>query len=369
MARLTAISGVGGKLPAAFLLEIEGKRILLDLGEGPEPGVFPDVNGIGSIDAICLSHAHMDHAGALHLAARLGNPSIHATAMTFRALGLDPAEDLRLRLLPQWGEAVIDGVRVTLGRCGHAPGGVWFHFPAEGGVLYTGDWSAESLLLPFDPPPPAALVVTDASYGDRETSLAEQIDAIARAAEGGAVLPVPGGGRGPEMALALASLGVAAKVSPEIRLEMQALVEDETAIEPDRRQALQLFLEQEQQTVWGPSDILVVTEANGEAGASAELVNRLDEGFRFIFSGHVPRGTPADSLLASGRAIWLPWNVHPRLSDVLALADATAATQVMPAFVTAASMPRLAEVLGDRLVIGRAATTSTEDISYRTIEA
>ena len=36
MASLTVISGVGGKLPAAFLLEIEGYRLLWDLGAGPE---------------------------------------------------------------------------------------------------------------------------------------------------------------------------------------------------------------------------------------------------------------------------------------------------------------------------------------------
>ena len=30
MASLTVISGVGGKLPAAFLLEIEGYRLLWD---------------------------------------------------------------------------------------------------------------------------------------------------------------------------------------------------------------------------------------------------------------------------------------------------------------------------------------------------
>ncbi len=39
MASLTVVSGVGGKLPAAFLLEIQGYRLLWDLGAGPEPGV------------------------------------------------------------------------------------------------------------------------------------------------------------------------------------------------------------------------------------------------------------------------------------------------------------------------------------------
>ena len=41
MASLTVISGVGGKLPAAFLVEMEGYRLLWDLGAGPQPGVRP----------------------------------------------------------------------------------------------------------------------------------------------------------------------------------------------------------------------------------------------------------------------------------------------------------------------------------------
>ena len=51
---LRLISGVGKKGPACFLIEAEGKRILLDLGEGPPPGALPDVAGIGRIDAVDL---------------------------------------------------------------------------------------------------------------------------------------------------------------------------------------------------------------------------------------------------------------------------------------------------------------------------
>ena len=40
-ARLIAVSGLGPKEPAAFVVEADGRRLLLDCGEGPEPGRLP----------------------------------------------------------------------------------------------------------------------------------------------------------------------------------------------------------------------------------------------------------------------------------------------------------------------------------------
>lgn len=360
MGRLTAISGLGGKLPAAFLLEVGGKRLLLDLGEGPEPGVFPDVGDLGMIDAICLSHAHIDHAGALHLAGKIGNPPVYATHATFLQIGIDPLAEPGCRLLPEQGETSIETVPVTVGRCGHAPGGIWFHFAMDGGVLYTGDWSMESQLLPFDMPPKTAFIVTDASYGDRQTNLCDQIDAIAGLAREGAVLPVPANGRGPEMALALAARGLPLKVNAQIRSEIASLAEKSETVGAQMRERLTALLAELTETReadWRPSDILIVTEANGEAGSSANLVARIDEGFRFIFSSHVPHGTPAEQLIADKKAFWLGWNVHPRLGDVLHLVGITGARRVMPVFVKPEAMPLLVEKLGSRIVLDKSVET------------
>lgn len=53
---LRPISGIGSKGPACFLLETGGTRLLLDIGEGPPPGKFPDVAGLPRVDAVILSH-------------------------------------------------------------------------------------------------------------------------------------------------------------------------------------------------------------------------------------------------------------------------------------------------------------------------
>src|SRR5215475_4055273 len=85
-AALRLISGVGAKGPACFLLETAGLRIMLDLGEGPPPGLLPHVNSLGPVDALVLSHGHKDHIGGLALLPALGNPPVYATAIVARSL-------------------------------------------------------------------------------------------------------------------------------------------------------------------------------------------------------------------------------------------------------------------------------------------
>lgn len=39
--------------------------------------MWPDVSGVGRVDALLLSHAHRDHAGGLKLLPEVGNPSLY----------------------------------------------------------------------------------------------------------------------------------------------------------------------------------------------------------------------------------------------------------------------------------------------------
>ena len=136
-ALLHLISGVGAKGPACFLLEVAGKRLMLDLGEGPPPGLFPKVDDIGPIDALVLSHGHRDHVGGLSLLPKLGNPPVYATDIVLRAL----PGGIAGRPLPVRGRGDVLGIAVETGRNGHAPGGIWLRFAIGDGFLYTGDFS------------------------------------------------------------------------------------------------------------------------------------------------------------------------------------------------------------------------------------
>lgn len=355
MAKLTVISGQGGKLPAAFLLDMGGRRILLDLGEGPQPGIKPDLSDVGPVDAICLSHAHIDHVGSLDLAGQLGNPPVHATARTFLQISEAVLPPERRLELPVRGETEIAGLPVTVGRNGHAPGGIWLHFAGGGGVLYMGDWSAESLLLPFDQPPAAGCLITDASYGDFDEALSSQVGAIAGFAASGAVLCVPAGGRGPEMMLALSGLGLKATACPVVRREMQLLAGDDSGMigAQSRAGIAALLQSMPSDDRWSPDQVIVATEANAETGLAAQLLRRRNEGFRFLFSGHVPAQTPAWDMLQRNEARWLRWNVHPRLQDTMDLVTHTGAETVVAAFVRPEEMPGLGQWLGPRLSLER----------------
>jgi Cft2 family RNA processing exonuclease len=145
---LLLVSGVGKKGPACFLLETGGKRLVLDLGEGPPPGCLPDVENIGPVDALILSHGHRDHVGGLSLLPRLGNPPVYATEIVARGL----PEGINAEVLPVGGETEVQGITIATGRNGHVPGGVWLHFAVGGGFLYTGDYAVESILYAYDAP-------------------------------------------------------------------------------------------------------------------------------------------------------------------------------------------------------------------------
>jgi len=338
MASLTVVSGVGGKLPAAFLLEIQGYRLLWDLGAGPEPGVKPDLTKTGQVDAICLTHSHGDHAGALDSWQQLGSPPVYATELTWQQLAACPVPARWRHSLPLHGQCAMGPLNLFTGRSGHSPGSVWFHLPVAGGITYMGDWSCESLLLPFDRPPRARWLITDASYGDRNQRLNQQVDALVQAARKGAVVTAPLHGRGPEMALRLRSQGLPVVLCPQVREEVSQLLAQNT-LPAATALALLPLLREPTPTQWRPDSIIVAADAVADSGLAATLSQRPE--FNLIFSSHVARGTRAFEMLQNGLAQWLPWNVHPPLDDQLALIQHSGAEQVIPAFVEPALCQQL----------------------------
>lgn len=346
MPRLRAISGFGTKGPACFLFEIGGRCLLLDLGQGPDHGVRPDLSGFGPVEAVLVSHAHADHVGSLDLLPRLGSPPVWAT-------GLARAQVQSLaaaRLLPRTGAAEVAGIAVETGAAGHAPGAVWMRIGGEAGLLYTGDLCDEGGLYAAEPPPRAAALVTDASYGAADEPLAAQrADLLAMAEASPLFLPAPAGGRGLEMALAFAAAGHSVALCPDHLAAARLLLDHPDWLVPEAGDAVARLLD------WAAAldedadakGVMIAAGANAGSGLAARLASRFVASgqARVVFTGHVSGGSPAQAMLARGAAGHRRWNVHPRLTALRSLLATVAPRTALAAFVEPDARHTLAAAL------------------------
>jgi Cft2 family RNA processing exonuclease len=343
---LRLISGVGRKGPACFLLEASGRRLLLDLGEGPPPGCLPDVEGLGPVDAVVLSHGHKDHVGGLGLLPKLGNPPVYATEAVARAL----PKTIAVRPLPVGGKTDVLGIAVETGRNGHAPGGIWLHFGVESGFLYTGDYCTESVLYDYDPPAKAAAIaLIDCSYGDYQKPLGDCWSTLAPfLPRGPLLLPVPANGRGPEIALELMRHGVSEIYVDDAMLNaLQRLSgSDRMSLRTGIREDIER-LERLVKPIEGARGVMLAASADGASGATAKLLPEFEttSEVTILFTGYINPDTPAERLTKGGRAQTMRWNVHPRLADTVALVQSAQAKTVIPAFCDRSYLPVLASAL------------------------
>jgi Cft2 family RNA processing exonuclease len=333
-ARLTAISGLGPKEPAAFVVETAGRRLLLDCGEVPAPGRRLDFDDIGKVDAVILSHSHADHAGSLRFSDRIGRPPVYATAPVLTRI----AKDIVGRTIPVRGRADVLGVDFQTGANGHAPGGVWLRLSVGEGLLYMGDHSPESQVYAFDVPPATATMIIDGSYGDAEARLDSQRSVIAAlAAQGPALFPVPADGRASDIAIFLREAGFDVAIDDAVRSVAKMLTQ--TAHESARGEiipSLEALIANARRLGEDarPQGVMIAHGGSGDAGVAGALIKRWKDTPepQIIFTGHLAAGTTGRKLVDSGRAIFKRWNVHPTLADNLALVESVDPRRVIPAF-------------------------------------
>jgi metallo-beta-lactamase family protein len=239
--RLTFFGAAGTVTGSKYLLEHDGKRVLVDCGlfqglkqlrlRNWEPLPLP----AEKIDAVILTHAHIDHSGYLPALAKRGfhgpvfcteatadlaalllpdsghlqeEDALYANRNGFSkhqpALPLYTEEDARktLRLFKprDFGQEfeAVPGMHVSFSLAGHILGAASVRIRWDSGsILFSGDLGRhEDLVMrPPEPPPAADYVVVESTYGDRSheredpaTTFAEVIN---RTAARGGVVVVP----------------------------------------------------------------------------------------------------------------------------------------------------------------------------------
>ncbi|MBS0461237.1 MAG: MBL fold metallo-hydrolase [Proteobacteria bacterium] len=248
--RITFIGAAGGVVTGScHLLEAAGKRIVLDCGmvqggkDSDEINAKPFAFDVASIDALVLSHAHIDHIGRVPLLVKRGYKGpIFAQAATCDLLPIMLIDSARLAefsaqraqrdgdedaqalydeadvgavqklLHPLRYEAateILPGVTVTLHEAGHILGSSMIELRADGKtLLFTGDVGMKNTPILRDPadPPRADLILMESTYGDRNhkdraATVAElgEIFALAAKDGGNVVIPAFAVGRSQEL--------------------------------------------------------------------------------------------------------------------------------------------------------------------------
>lgn len=254
--RIEFHGAAGGEVTGScHLVEAAGKRILLDCGmiQGGREAEARNLEPFGfdpaTIDALVLSHAHIDHVGRVPLLVKRGfrGPIFAQTAtcdllpiMLLDAASLaeqaaerinrdraehepdieplytrEDVEAARKRLRPLSYEdvhTIVPGVSVRLHDAGHILGSSMIELREDGPsprtLLFSGDIGVRGTPILRDPsaPPRADLILMESTYGDRnhkerQATVAElgAIFAQAKADGGNVVIPAFAVGRSQEL--------------------------------------------------------------------------------------------------------------------------------------------------------------------------
>jgi KH/beta-lactamase-domain protein len=248
--RMTALGGFQEVGRSAVLLQTRESSVLLDCGINPGSSrpfeAFPRLDNpafeLESLDAVVVSHAHLDHCGLIPFLYKYGyDGPIYCSAPTSNLMtllqldyldvankqGVTPYYDQKdvresvLHTLPLRFGVVTDiapDVRLTLHNAGHILGSAMVHLHVGEGlhnIVYTGDYKfSRTMLLEGATTefPRVETVITESTYGGPDDVMPSRIEAEERLAaivnetlerKGKVLIPVPAVGRAQEIMLVL----------------------------------------------------------------------------------------------------------------------------------------------------------------------
>jgi glyoxylase-like metal-dependent hydrolase (beta-lactamase superfamily II) len=362
--KLRIHGGIGEKGRTCIGIEHGETRLLLDVGVDTSTrgnAYYPAIMRaeLERIDAIIVTHAHEDHVAALGWC--LANGFAGRVLMTAEAASetdatlaayATPEERNLARQVPAeiispGADFALGPIAIRTGRSGHVVGGIWCHLSAGGRSLgYCGDVVPDSPVFAMDPLPPGDLLLVDASYGPDRIPAAQRGAAIKRwlaAHPQGAVLPTPLSGRSVEL-IGLIETSIA--IHPSMREALAQQIAASSWLKPGAADILsarfaEALLWEEGEPL--PAAALLVDDGMGLAGPSkAALAQAHRARHPVLLTGGIPKGSPADLMLAAGEAEWLRFPTHPTLPENVALATASGAGRILAHSCDAATAATLA---------------------------
>jgi len=248
--RITTLGGVQEVGRSAFLLQTRESSVLLDCGVNPGSSrpfeAFPRFDHpsfeLESLDAVVISHAHLDHCGLVPFLYKYGyDGPVYCSAPTSNMMtllqldyldvagkqGVTPHYDQKdvrecvLHTIPLRYGVVTDiapDIRLTLHNAGHILGSSIAHLHVGEGLhnlVYTGDYKyARTMLLEAATTefPRVETIITESTYGGPDDIMPSRLEAEERLTaivnetlerKGKVLIPVPAVGRAQEIMLIL----------------------------------------------------------------------------------------------------------------------------------------------------------------------
>jgi KH/beta-lactamase-domain protein len=246
--RITVLGGAQEVGRSAFLLQTRESSVLLDCGINPGSSKpfesFPRLDNsqfeLDSLDAVVISHAHLDHCGLVPFLYKYGyDGPAYCSAPTSNLMtllqldyldvaskqGIIPPYDQKdvrecvLHTIPLRYGVVTDiapDIRLTLHNAGHILGSSLVHLHIGEGlhnIVYTGDYKfARTMLLEAATRefPRVETLITESTYGGPEDIMPSRVEAEERLTaiinetlerRGKVLIPVPAVGRAQEIML------------------------------------------------------------------------------------------------------------------------------------------------------------------------
>ena len=271
-----SILGAGQEVGrSAILLQTPESNVLLDFGIGVNntgPDAFPHLDApefdIQKLDAVIITHAHLDHVGLLPFLFKLGwKGPVYMTEPTRDLAALvcldyikvseqqnkqslysssEIREMLKHTITLNYGEVtdITPDIKITFNNAGHILGSAMVHLNIGNGlhnILYTGDFKFSKTRL-LDPPktifPRLETVIMESTYGgkndihpSREETEKKFLEAVKETlSEGGKVLiPVLAVGRAQEILLLIID-AVKQGILPPVDVYLEGVLWETTMI-------------------------------------------------------------------------------------------------------------------------------------------